>query len=214
MRRVEPCGGLEALAFAAGVARFGDGAIGNRHLHLDHGVMAERDERRSTGAHVIAQFVLKAAGQNADVRQNHKGILRRVDVGSLLDHHGLDIEGGLSAGFERRFEVEQRLLVAGLINEERGLGVGALDGEVEGVVGGQLIGGIDLHDALVAAIGHFERVEFDGGAAGFGHVRRFCFHYAVVEDERHLARRFGVAEAGDSDEHALLACRRRRGAGR
>src|ERR1022692_1417493 len=126
--------------------------------------------------------------------------MRRIEVGGLVGGGGIDLESGLAGGFEGGLEVEHAGIGVGLMDEEDVAGVGALDGEIEIVVGGQRVGGIDFDFALVAAIGDFERIELGGGAAAFGHLDGFGFHGAAVQNERDVADVFMGVEAGDRSQ--------------
>ena len=100
------------------------------------------------------------------------------EVGGLVRGGRVDLEGGLAGGFERRLEVEQAAGVVGLVHEQGVARIGALHGEIEAVVGGQRVGGIDAHLALVAAVGHSSERNstvarpFSGTSTGLGLDRR------------------------------------------
>ena len=197
MRRIEPGGGLEAVALAAGVAGFLDAVVRHRHLGAGHRAMAQSDQHRAAAADVGTQRVFERRGQRADIGEHHERVLRRDQVGGLLDGRRVDLEGRLAGGFERGLEVQQAAgIVGGLVHEQGVARIVALDREVEGVVGGQRVGGIDSDLALVAAVGHVERQELHGGAAALGHFDRLGFDGAPVEREGDVAGR-------------LLACRSR-----
>ena len=123
----------------------------------------------------------------------------------LVGGGGIDLESGLAGGFEGSLEIEHAAVGVGLMDKEDVAGVGALDGEIEVVVGGERVGGIDFDLALVAAIGDFERIELDSGAAALGDLDGFGFDGAAVQNERDVADVFAGGEAGDGGEHAVLA---------
>ena len=67
-----------------------------------------------------------------------------------------------------------------------------------------MVGGVDAYLALIASVGHFEREEFDGRAAAFRHLDLLALHHAPVQHQRHRARGFLRAEAGDRGQDAVL----------
>ncbi len=95
------------------------------------------------------------------------------DVGHLIDGGRIDLEGGLAGGLQRGLEKHESAAAGRLLHEQGVARIAALHGKIEGVVGRQRVGGIDAHFALIAAVGHVEREEFDGGAPVLGHVYLF-----------------------------------------
>ena len=205
MRGIEPGDGLKTLAFPAGVTGGFDAFVGDGNLHAGHRHAAEGDEHGAAAAYIRLQFVFESGGQGADIGEHDEGVFGGAEVGSLFGAGGIDLEGGLAGRLERRFEVEEAAGVVGVVDEEGAAGVGAFDGEIVGVVGGKGIGRIDADFAFVAAVGHVEREEFDGGEAVFGDLDGFAFDGAAVEPDGHVAGGFAAgAVSGDGDEHAGL----------
>ena len=181
MRGIEPGGRLETVAFAArsSACRRSSPATGTCRRPPTCGPARSAPSRRR--AHNRATGFRSCRGSEPTSESTTKAYFGGRELAIWSGGGGVDLKGRLAGGFERGLEIEQAAIVVGVVHEQRMARVGPLHGKIVDIVGGQRVGRIDPHFALVAAVGHIQGEEFHGGAAALGHFHGLGFHRAPVE---------------------------------
>ena len=129
----------------------------------------------------------------------------RIEIGALFGRHSIQRIGGFGGGFQRGAEVERVALVAGLVHEQHAARFGAFDREVEAIVIGQVVGGIDADLAAIQAEGEIRRQEFDGGASTGGNIDGFGIDLAAIQHQGDAALGLFGSVARDGGLDACFA---------
>ncbi len=163
--------------------------IGYRHVAARGRVLAQRDQHRPSGLHVLLQRVSQTFGQRAGIGEDHECVFRHVGVRSLIRRQRLQGERRLARRFERGFEIKRAGRISIGVHQQGGLWIGAFHREEPVVVLRESVGAVDLHLAARESVGGVEREEFHGGAPVGGNLHLFGFERLAVGEQRDLARR-------------------------
>ena len=173
----------------------------DRNLRTAAGGGSGGDEETASGAHVLGERILQKLGQRTEIGENDEGVIGGLTVGGLVHADRFENVSRLRGRGERGADVERRMVVAVVMDEQGLLRVGTFDGKVAKIVSGEGVGGIDLDLAAAEAVGRFERGELDVGASVGRDRDGLGGGGLAIHDERYRALRGRRAEAGDYGLH-------------